>query len=232
MTLATDFRGPRRGADRGVLLAPGAGADRAAPALVAVADALADAGIPSLRFDFPYRAAGRKAPDRPPVLEATTREGAAELCRRADLEPAQVVLGGRSMGGRIASLVVADPDDPQPALGLLLLGYPLHAMGKPERRRDDHFARIHCPVLFVSGTRDSLAPKPALTRSAKKVRGPVTSHWLDTADHGFRPLKRSGRSIDDVLADVAETSVTWVASLGRSARRAASGTSERRVNLP
>jgi hypothetical protein len=96
----------------------------------------------------------------------------------------------------------------------LLLGYPLHAMGKPERRRDDHFASIHCPVLFVSGTRDSLAPKPALTRSAKKVRGPVTLHWLDTADHSFRPLKRSGRTIDDVLADVAETSVTWVEGLG------------------
>jgi hypothetical protein len=213
MTLAADFQGPARGADRAVLLAPGAGADRNAPALVVVADALEAVGIPSLRFDFPYRAAGRKAPDRPPILEATIREAAAELARRTDLEPGRLVLGGRSMGGRIASMAVA-ADDPLPALGLLLLGYPLHAMGKPERRRDDHFARIHCPVLFVSGTRDSLAPKPALTRSTKKVRGPVTLHWLETADHGFRPLKRSGRTIDELLADVAETSVTWVAGLG------------------
>jgi hypothetical protein len=213
MTLAADFQGPARGADRAVLLAPGAGADRNAPALVVVADALEAVGIPSLRFDFPYRAAGRKAPDRPPVLEATIREAAAELARRTDLEPGRLVLGGRSMGGRIASMAVA-ADEPLPALGLLLLGYPLHAMGKPERRRDDHFARIHCPVLFVSGTRDSLAPKPALTRSTKKVRGPVTLHWLETADHGFRPLKRSGRTIDELLADVAETSVTWVAGLG------------------
>jgi hypothetical protein len=213
MTLAADFQGPARGADRAVLLAPGAGADRNAPALVVVADALEAVGIPSLRFDFPYRAAGRKAPDRPPILEAMIREAAAELARRTDLEPGRLVLGGRSMGGRIASMAVA-ADEPLPALGLLLLGYPLHAMGKPERRRDDHFARIHCPVLFVSGTRDSLAPKPALTRSTKKVRGPVTLHWLETADHGFRPLKRSGRTIDELLADVAETSVTWVAGLG------------------
>ncbi len=216
MSLAADFQRPVRGsapADRAVLLSPGAGADRHAPALVAVADALATAGIPSLRFDFPYRAAGKKAPDRPPVLEATTRDAAVELARRAGLAPERIVLGGRSMGGRIASMVVAAPDDPLPALGLLLLGYPLHPMGKPERTRDDHFGGITCPVLFVSGTRDSLAPKAALTRSVKKVKGPVTMHWLDTADHGFRPLKRSGLTTDQVLADVAETSVTWVTGL-------------------
>jgi predicted alpha/beta-hydrolase family hydrolase len=87
-------------------------------------------------------------------------------------------------------------------------------MGRPERRRDEHFPRLSCPVLFVSGTRDSLAPKDALARSARKVRGPVTFEWLDTADHGFRPLKRSGTTLDEVLAHVAETCVTWVHSLG------------------
>jgi len=214
MTLAADYQGPEQGADRAVLLSPGAGADRKASALVAVADALEAVGIPSLRFDFPYRAAGRKAPDRPPVLEATTREAAAALAERTGLAPDRVVLGGRSMGGRIASTVVSAPEDPAPALGLLLLGYPLHAAGRPERRRDDHFRRITVPVLFVSGTRDSMAPKPALTRSAKKVTGAVTLHWLETADHGFRPLKRSGLTIDEVLADVAETSVTWIQALG------------------
>ncbi len=214
MTLAADFQGPEQGADRAVLLSPGAGADRKAPALVAVADALEAVGIPSLRFDFPYRAAGRKAPDRPPVLEAATREAAAALAERTGLAPDRLVLGGRSMGGRIASMVVSTPEDPAPALGLLLLGYPLHAAGRPERRRDDHFRRITVPVLFVSGTRDSMAPKPALTRSAKKVQGAVTLHWLDTADHGFRPLKRSGLTVDEMLADAAETSVTWVQALG------------------
>jgi len=182
-----------------------------------VADALVDAGIPSLRFDFPYRLAGKKSPDRPPVLAATTREAAAALARRTKLPLDRLVLGGRSMGGRIASMVAADPEDPQPAFGLLLLGYPLQAMGRPARRRDEHFRNITCPVLFISGTRDSLAPRAALTRSARKIRGPVTHHWLDTGDHSFRPLKRSGLTFDEVLADVAETSVTWVKGLpGRS----------------
>jgi predicted alpha/beta-hydrolase family hydrolase len=196
-----------------VLLAPGAGADRFAPALVAVADALAHAGIPSLRFDYPYRVAGKRAPDRPGVLDAATREAATALGQRAALPPDRLVLGGRSMGGRYCSQIVGADDDPVPALGLLLLGYPLQAMGKPDRRRDDHFKRLRCPVLFVSGTRDSLAPRAQLTQSARKVKGPVTLHWLESADHGFRPLKRSGLTLDGVLADVAETSVTWVGSL-------------------
>jgi hypothetical protein len=211
--LESELQGPRSGADRAVLLAHGAGAGRGAPALVAAADALADAGVPSLRFDYPYRSAGRRAPDRPPVLEAATREAAALLARRTGLPPERLVLGGRSMGGRICSMVASDADDPLPALGLLLLGYPLQAMGKPERRRDEHFQRIGCPVLFVSGTRDSLAPKPALARAARKIRGSVTFEWLDTADHGFRPLKRSGSTIDEVLGRAAETSVTWVKGL-------------------
>ncbi len=208
-----DYQGPRRGADRAVLLAHGAGADRHAKPLVAVADALAGAGVPSLRFDYPYRAAGRRAPDRPAVLDTVTREAAAELARRVGLPPERLVLGGRSMGGRVASLIVADPDEPVPALGLLLLGYPLHPAGKPERRRDGHFGALTMPVCFLSGTRDALAPRAELTRAARRVAGPVTLHWLESADHGYRPLKSSGRSVDDVLAEVAETSVTWVQSL-------------------
>jgi uncharacterized protein len=210
------FSGPSGDVDRAVLLAHGAGSDHRAPALVAVADALAAVGIPSLRFDYPYKAAGRRAPDRPPVLARATRDAASELARRTGLPLDRLVLGGRSMGGRIGSLVVADEDDPQPALGLLLLGYPLHPAGKPERRRDGHFPRLDLPVCFVSGTRDSLAPRTELTRAARTVPGPVTLHWLDSADHGYRPLKASGRSIDDVLAEAAETSVTWVQGLTNS----------------
>ena len=148
-----EYQGPDRGADRAVLLAHGAGSDRDGSALIAVADALSVAGVPSLRFDYPYKAAGRRAPDRPPKLEAATREAAAELVGRSGVAPERIVLGGRSMGGRICSMVVAADDDPVPALGLLLLGYPLHPAGKPERRRDEHFPRLRVPVLFVSGTR-------------------------------------------------------------------------------
>jgi predicted alpha/beta-hydrolase family hydrolase len=184
-----------------------------ASALVAVADALEDADIASLRFEFPYRAAGRRAPDRPPVLESATRAAAVELGRLSGLPPDRLVLGGRSMGGRFCSMIAADETDPAPALGLLMLGYPLHPAGKPERRRDDHVPRLSCPTLFVSGTRDALAPQSELTRSAEKIAGPVTFHWLETADHGFRPLKASGRTVDDMLREVAETSVAWVKAL-------------------
>jgi uncharacterized protein len=207
------YEGPKRGADRAVLLAHGAGSDLEAPALVAVARALADRRIPSLRFNYPYRDAGKKAPDRPAVLEAATREAAAELARRAKLPPERLVLGGRSMGGRYCSMVVGATDDPVPALGLLLLGYPLHAAGKPEKPRVEHFPRLTVPCLFLSGTRDALAGKPALTRAVKRIKGPVTMRWLESADHGYRPLQASGLTSADVVADVAAQSAEWVAAL-------------------
>ncbi len=213
MSLKYSFQGSREGVDRAVLLAHGAGADRQAPVLKRVANALKDAGIPSLRFDYPYRTAGKKAPDRPAVLEAATREAAATLARRTKLSPDRLVLGGRSMGGRYSSLIVGDADDPAPALGLLLLGYPLHAAGKPEKARADHFARLRVPVLFVSGTRDSLAKRPDLERAARRIRGPVRFRWLESADHGFRPLKSSGLTREDVDEQVAEAAVAWVQSL-------------------
>ena len=211
--LETEYSGPARGADRAVLLAHGAGADMHAAALTVVADALAAAKVPCLRFQYPYRSAGKKAPDRPAVLAAATRAAVEELSRRTKLPSSRLVLGGRSMGGRYCSLVAGDADDPVPCLGLLLLGYPLHAAGKPEKERSEHFPRLTMPVLFVSGTRDSLASKPALTHAARKVKGPKVFHWIDTGDHGFRPLKASGLTIDDVLADVAAASVEWVRGL-------------------
>ena len=207
------YQGPRRGIDRAVLLAHGAGTDLEAAPLRAVADALADAKIPSLRFNYPYRDAGRNAPDRPAVLLESTRAAVVELARRTKLPSEGLVIGGRSMGGRYCSLVAGAEADPVAVRGLLLLGYPLHAAGKPEKVRDDHFRRLTMPVLFVSGTRDSLAAKPELQRSARKVKGTVSWCWLDTADHGFRPLKSSGRTLDDVLATAAEASVAWVQQL-------------------
>jgi predicted alpha/beta-hydrolase family hydrolase len=94
-----------------------------------------------------------------------------------------------------------------------MLSYPVHAAGKPDQLRTAHFPGIRVPILFVSGTRDSLAGRDALTTAAEAVRGKVAFHWVDTADHGYRPLKASGRTIADVLAEVADTTVTWVAGL-------------------
>lgn len=205
--------GPARGADRAVLLAHGAGTDMHAPALAVVADALAGAGIPSLRFDYPYRSAGRRAPDPPGVLSSATREAARLLARRTGLPPERLVLGGRSMGGRYCSLAVGDEADPLPALGLLLLGYPLHAAGRPDRLRVEHFGRLRVPVLFVSGTRDALAARDTLEREAEAIPGPVSWHWLEDADHGFRVPKRTGRTDREVLAEVARAVVAWVSEL-------------------
>jgi predicted alpha/beta-hydrolase family hydrolase len=211
------WQGPKRGAgrpvDRAVLLAHGAGSDLNGAALVAAADALAKAGVPSLRFNYPYRTAGKNAPDRPKVLDAATREAAGELGRRAKLAPDRLVLGGRSMGGRYCSLVVGAEEDPVPALGLALLGYPLYAAGRSDQPRADHFPRLGVPVLFVSGTRDSMAAKPDLTRAARRVKGKTTFHWIDTADHGYRPLKSSGRTSADVAAEVGAVVTGWVLAL-------------------
>ena len=222
MKLEYAYQGPKRGVtkvtDRAALLAHGAGADMHAATLATVTDALSAAGVPSLRFQDPYRSAGKKAPDRPAVLFEATRVAAAELARRTKLRPERLVLGGRSMGGRYCSMVAAggmpkDVDGPVPCLGLLLLGYPLHAAGKPEKERSDHFPRLTMPVLFVSGTKDSLASKSALVKAARKVKGARRFHWIETGDHGFKPLKSSGLTVDGVLADVASTAVDWVFSL-------------------
>lgn len=203
------FQGPTR-ADRAVLLAHGAGTDCTAPALTVVADALADVGIPSLRFNYPYRDEGRGRPDRPPVLFEATRAAVAELSERTGLPTTRLVVGGRSMGGRYCSMVVSAEVDPVPVLGLVLLGYPLHAAGKPEKIRDEHFPRITVPTLFVSGTRDSLASMEGLEASARSIAGPVSWCRLETADHGFKPLKSSGRTLADDLATAAAATVAFV----------------------
>jgi predicted alpha/beta-hydrolase family hydrolase len=208
-----ELQGPRRGADRAVLLAHGAGADMNAATLTTFADALASTGVPTMRFNFPYRSAGKRAPDRPAVLAAATREAVGELARRTRLPLDRLVLGGRSMGGRYASLAVGDSDDPLSALGLLLLGYPLHPAGRPDTLRVDHFPRLRIPVLFVSGTRDALADAAALRKHAKRIPGPVSFHWIESADHGFKPLRSSGVTTETALAEAAKTVVAWVTAL-------------------
>jgi uncharacterized protein len=203
-----EYQGPKRGADRAVLLAHGAGADMRSATMTTVTDALADAKIPSLRFNFPYRSAGRRAPDRPPALEAAVREAAAELATRTKLPLDRLVVGGRSMGGRICSMIAAEGG----ALGVVLLGYPLHPPGKPETLRVEHFPSLRVPVLFASGTRDAFGTPVELERHAKRIPGPVTFHWIETADHGFKPLKSSGITQAAALAGVATAVVAFVRS--------------------
>lgn len=174
---------PGPAAPAGLLLTPGAGATRDAPALVAIDEALAGAGIAVERMDFPYRLAGRKAPDRPPVLVEAVRRGAAALAAGAGLSPERIALGGRSMGGRMCSMAAAEG---LACLALVLVSYPLHPPGRPERLRTGHFAGLHVPCLFVSGTRDAFATPGELEREVTAIPGPVTLVWIDGGDHGLR----------------------------------------------
>lgn len=184
--------------DRAVLLTPGAGAGRDHSALVAIEEALSP--VPVERLDFPYRKAGRKSPDRPEVLVAAVRTGAEELAAATGLAPGRLVLGGRSLGGRMCSMAVAGG---LPALGLVLVSYPLHPPGRPEKLRTEHLPQLSVPCLFVSGTRDAFATVDELEAASALVAGPVTHVWLDGGDHGLR------RHDPEVAAAVAE----WVLSL-------------------
>lgn len=166
-----------------LLLTPGAGADRNQAALVAVDELVSADGVVVERMDFPYRLAGRKAPDRAPVLINAVRTGAAALAERARVAPNRVVLGGRSMGGRMCSLAVAEG---LPALALVLISYPLHPPGKPEQLRTDHFPQLSVPCVFISGTRDAFGSPEQLQTATKAIPGPVTHHFLEGGDHGLR----------------------------------------------
>jgi uncharacterized protein len=163
----------------GLLLTPGAGADRDQPALVAIDEAATAAGLIVVRMDFPYRRAGKKAPDRPPILIQAVLDEAAHLATQVDL----MVLGGRSMGGRMCSMAVADG---LPAAGLVLISYPLHPPGRPDRLRVEHLPRLNLPCLFVSGTRDAFGTPAELEAAAQAIPGPVTHEWIDGKDHGLR----------------------------------------------
>ena len=165
------------------MLAPGASAGRDQPALVAIDAAVTPAGFAVERMDFPYRLAGRKAPDKAPVLVAAVRDAAAGLAERHGVAPARIAMGGRSMGGRICSMAAADG---LPCLALVLVSYPLHPPGRPDKLRIDHFPALTMPCLFVSGTRDAFATPAELEHHTAAIPGPVHHVWLDGGDHGLR----------------------------------------------
>ena len=167
----------------GLVLAPGASAGRDQPALVTIDEAVSAAGVRVERIDFPYRLAGRRAPDRPPVLLATVVEAAGGLADELRVAPRRIALGGRSMGGRICSMAVADG---LAAAALVLVSYPLHPPGKPERLRTEHFGALEVPCLFVSGTRDAFGSPPELEAATAAIPGPVTHVWIEGGDHGLR----------------------------------------------
>jgi predicted alpha/beta-hydrolase family hydrolase len=171
-----------------LLLTPGAGSGRNHPTLVGIEQAVAP--LPVARVDFPYRREGRRAPDRAPKLIACIVEEAAALVADAHVKPGRLVLGGRSMGGRMCSMAVAEG---LPAAGLVLLSYPLHPPGKPDALRVDHFPALDLPCLFVSGTKDPFGSPAELEGHSAAIPGPVTHVWIDGAGHEVKNLKDDAR---------------------------------------
>ena len=165
----------------GMLLTPGAGSDRNHPCLVDIENAVAP--MPVERHDFPYRRAGRKAPDRAPVLIADVLEAAQTFVKRTGIKSSALVLGGRSMGGRICSMAVADGF---PAAGLVLISYPLHPPGKPDKLRIDHFPKLDLPCLFVSGSRDAFGTPDELSENLGSISGQVTHVAVEGAGHDLK----------------------------------------------
>jgi uncharacterized protein len=182
--------------------AHGAGGHKDDRGMTRAAQALEAAGFSVVRFNFPYREKGSGRPDPMPVLKASIAEVVARV--RKELAPRRLVIGGRSMGGRAASMLAADGFACD---GLLLLAYPLHPAGQPEKLRDAHLPRIEVPVLCINGTRDALCERGLMDRTLKSRSWRM--HWLEGADHSFHVLKSSGRTDDDVMAEVGSTARDW-----------------------
>jgi predicted alpha/beta-hydrolase family hydrolase len=193
--------------------AHGAGGHMNDRGMLASTEHLRQRGFDVVRFNFLYRENGASRPDPMPRLEQCIVAVASRA--RQEIGVGTLVLGGRSMGGRAASMLVAAGEFA--CDGLLLLAYPLHPAGQPEKLRDTHLARIKVPVLCLNGTRDALCQRDLMERAVGRLDG-WTMHWLEGADHGFHVLKRSGRSDGEVLSEIAEVSRAWAARLRRGTR--------------
>ncbi|HLK12787.1 MAG TPA: alpha/beta family hydrolase [Candidatus Binatia bacterium] len=208
VTLPRGFR-PRT--TPAVVLAPGAGSDLAHPFLATLAGGLGAAGYVAVRFDFPYRAAGRRRPDPAPVLERCWAAVLAAVIADPALAPPWVAIGGRSLGGRIASHLAA-AGLPAAVRALVLLGYPLHPAGRPAALRAAHLPAIRIPTLFVKGTRDALAPLERLEPVVARMPA-AALHVVDGADHGFHVPRRSGRTDGAAWGEVVAAVVRFLAPL-------------------
>jgi predicted alpha/beta-hydrolase family hydrolase len=160
--------------------------------------------VRAVRFQFPYQEAKRRAPDRVPVLEETWRAAITHFAG------GRTIASGRSMGGRIASQVVAEGVQ---VAGLALFAYPLHPPGKPEQRRIEHLPALHSPVLFCSGTRDAFA-SPSELRAAAALLPNATVHLLENADHGFSVPMASSKTREDIYQEAVSALQDWIETLG------------------
>ncbi len=187
-------------------LAHGAGAGMSHSFMEEQAEELAGVGVATLRYQFPYMEQRRRVPDAPTVLTATV---VAAVRAAAEAAPGLPLLaGGKSMGGRMTSQAAAQhPLDS--VRGLVFFGFPLHPPKQPGTKRADHLAKVTVPMLFLQGTRDELADLKLLRPVCAKLGSRATLHVVETADHSFHVLKKSGRSDAEVLRELAATTVSW-----------------------
>ena len=185
----------------GLVLAHGAGAGQRSRFMVEAAGALAGRGITTATFDFPYIAAGRKVPDKAPMLEAAWREAIEAARAEQAFHGLPLFIGGKSMGGRIASQVAAQGTDG--VAGLVYLGYPLHPPGRPDQRRDKHLPSIASPMLFVQGTRDLFGTAAEIRELLPVLHPRAALFEVADGDHSFKVrAKIAGQKQETVLAGI------------------------------
>ena len=192
------------------VLAHGAGAGMRHPFLESISQRLAEQGIATLRYQFPYMERRSRRPDPPAVAAATVRAAVAEAARMAPDLP--LVAGGKSFGGRMTS--TAQAEEPLPGVrGLVFLGFPLHPPGRPDDKRAEHLAHVQVPMLFLQGTRDDFATLKLLQPLVKRLGERATLHLVEGGDHSFRVPTKSGRSEGEVMGEVVSTIVEWADGL-------------------
>ena len=188
----------------------GAGVPMAHPFMEGISEQLASCGIATFRYQFPYMERGKGPPDRQPVLVSTVR-AAVDAAREAagDLP---LLAGGKSLGGRMTSLAATD-GTLSGVSGLVFFGFPLHPPRRPGTERAEHLERVQVPMLFLQGTRDDLAGLKLLQPVCERLGSRATLHVVDGADHSFNVLKRSGRTHEQVLAELAAAVAQWAEGL-------------------
>jgi predicted alpha/beta-hydrolase family hydrolase len=192
------------------VLAHGAGAGMEHPFMSAVAAGLAERGVATLRYQFPYMERRARRPDPPALCHATVRAAVAECARRVPTLP--LIAGGRSFGGRMSSQ--AQAEQPLPGVrGLAFLGFPLHPAGRPSDSRAEHLSRVDIPLLFLQGTRDALAERPLLEALLASLGARASVSWLEDADHAFHVPARSGRNDAQVMSTLLESLCKWLEEL-------------------
>jgi len=186
--------------------AHGAGAGMTHPFMERFANGLCERGVASLRYQFPYMEKGSKRPDAPMVAQATVRAAVAMAAKNLPRLP--LIAGGKSFGGRMTSQAQAI-DPLEGVSGLAFVGFPLHASGKPSTDRAEHLARIDIPMLFLQGSRDTLADAALIETVVKRLGSLAKLHLVDGADHSFHVPARSGRKDADVMDEILDVFVSW-----------------------